>query len=196
MRENIKIIGLILALIIAGVSLPTSIMSFTNKPTTPITEINNYYYNTTIIEQYNVTIIEQYNTTIIEQYNTTIIEQFNTTIVEQYNTTIVYNNTIYEFTNQTLEFYHFTNIADEAYFLNLSYDITKDSLFLITATYLMNTNHPKITIFKDSIGILGIVDITLVSLFYIAESGFYELEFYNYVPPPNSNCSICISIWT
>ena len=172
MRENIKNLGLILALIIAGVSLPTSIMSFTNKPTTPITEINNYYYNTTIIEQ------------------------FNTTIVEQYNTTIVYNNTIYEFTNQTLEFYHFTNIADEAYFLNLSYDITKDSLFLITATYLMNTNHPKITIFKDSIGILGIVDITLVSLFYIAESGFYELEFYNYVPPPNSNCSICISIWT
>jgi hypothetical protein len=44
MRENIKNVGLILAMIIAGVSLPTSIMAFTNKPTTPITEINNYYY--------------------------------------------------------------------------------------------------------------------------------------------------------
>jgi len=164
MREYIKNAGLILALIIAGVSLPTSIMSIMYKPTTQITEINNYYYNTTIIEQYN--------------------------------NTIVYNNTIFKYTNQTIEFYHFTNIADEAYFLNLSYDITKDSLFLITATYLINTNHPKITMFKDSIGILGIVDITLVSLFYVAKSGFYELEFYNYVPPPNSNCSISISIWS
>jgi len=76
MKENVKNAGLILALIIAGVSLPTSIMSFTNKPT-PITEIHNYYYNTTIIEQYNTTIIEQYNTTIIEQYNTTILVPLN-----------------------------------------------------------------------------------------------------------------------
>lgn len=172
MRENVKNVGLILALIIAGVSLPTSIMSFIYKPTTPITEINNYYYNTTIVEQYN------------------------NTIIEQYNTTIVYNNTVYEFSNQSLEFYHFTNIADEANFLNLTYDITKDSLFLIKATYIRNQNHPKLTMFKDSIGIVGIVDITLVSLFYVAESGFYELEFSNYVPPPNSNCSICISIWS
>jgi len=44
MRENIKNVSLILAIIIAGVSLPTSIISFTNKPTAPITEINNYYY--------------------------------------------------------------------------------------------------------------------------------------------------------
>jgi len=45
MRENVKNVGLILALIIAGVSLPTSIISLTNKPTTLITEINNYYGN-------------------------------------------------------------------------------------------------------------------------------------------------------
>ena len=49
MRENIKNVGLILALVIAGVSLPTSIISIMNKPTTPITETNNYYYNTTIV---------------------------------------------------------------------------------------------------------------------------------------------------
>ena len=69
MKENIKNAGLILALIIAGASLPTSIMSFTSRPTTPITEIRNYYYNTTIIEQYNTTIIEQYNTTILVPLN-------------------------------------------------------------------------------------------------------------------------------
>ena len=39
-RENIKNIGLILALIIAGISIPISIISFGNKTTI----INNYYY--------------------------------------------------------------------------------------------------------------------------------------------------------
>ncbi len=62
MREKIKNVGLILALIIAGVSLPTSIMSFMEKPTC-IAEINNYYYNSTIIERYNTTVIEQSNNT-------------------------------------------------------------------------------------------------------------------------------------
>ncbi len=52
MRENIKNVGLILAIVIAGVSLPTSIISIMNKPTTLITEVNNYYYNNTIIERY------------------------------------------------------------------------------------------------------------------------------------------------
>ena len=64
-ERKCKNAGLILALIIAGVSLPTSIISFTNKPT-PITEIHNYYYNTTVIERYNTTIIEEHNTTIID----------------------------------------------------------------------------------------------------------------------------------
>lgn len=41
MRENIKSIGIILAIVVASISLPTSIISFMN---TPITEINNYYY--------------------------------------------------------------------------------------------------------------------------------------------------------
>lgn len=41
MRENIKSIGLIFAIVVASISLPTSIISFMN---TPITEINNYYY--------------------------------------------------------------------------------------------------------------------------------------------------------
>ena len=46
MREKVKSIGLILAIAIAGISLPTRIISFMNKPT-QITEINNYYYNNT-----------------------------------------------------------------------------------------------------------------------------------------------------
>jgi len=54
MRENVKNVALILALIIAGVSLPTSIVSMMEKPT-HITEINNYYYNNTVIEQSNNT---------------------------------------------------------------------------------------------------------------------------------------------
>ena len=44
MRESIKTIGLILAIAVAAISLPTSIISIMNKPITPITEINNYYY--------------------------------------------------------------------------------------------------------------------------------------------------------
>lgn len=90
MRENIKNISLILAIVIAGVSLPTSIVSIIDKPN-KLTTVNNYY-NNTVNEQYNTTIIEQYNNTIIEQYNTTIIN--NNTII--YNNTIINNNTITE----------------------------------------------------------------------------------------------------
>jgi len=72
MRENVKSVGLILALIIAGVSLPTSIMSFMEKPT-HITEINNYYYNNTVIERYNTTIIERHNITM-EYYHFGVVE--------------------------------------------------------------------------------------------------------------------------
>ena len=171
MRENVKNVGLILALIIAGVSLPTSIMSFTNRPTTPITEVNNYYYNTTIIEQYNITIIEQYNNTI------------------------VYNNTVYEFTNQTLDFYHFTNIVDTANFLNLTYNITKDSLLLVYETFITYNHNPTMEIYKDSVIVIPEQAVNHI-LPYICKSGFYELKFYNHVPPPNSNFSICISIWS
>lgn len=81
MRENIKNVGLILALVIAGVSLPTSIVSMTSKPTIPITEINNYYYNNTVIETYNNTIIERYNNSIIVIVNNTVV--VNDTIVEE-----------------------------------------------------------------------------------------------------------------
>ena len=80
MRENIKSIGLIFAILVAGISLPTSIKSFMDKPT-QITEINNYYYNNTVIETYNNTIIERYNNTIIVWVNNTVV--VNETIVEE-----------------------------------------------------------------------------------------------------------------
>ena len=114
MRENIKNIGLILAIIIAGVSLPTSIISVMNKPRIiQETIIENHYYNqtlvvnNTIIEEYyyNETIIEEYNNTIIEYYNTTTI--INNTIIEQYNNTIIINNTEYITKKRTIEYYHF-----------------------------------------------------------------------------------------
>ncbi|MFX0105361.1 MAG: hypothetical protein ACFE75_07715 [Candidatus Hodarchaeota archaeon] len=63
MKDRVKNISLILAIVIAGISLPTSIVSFMDPPTTPIIEIYNYYYNNTIIEKYNQTIIEQSNYT-------------------------------------------------------------------------------------------------------------------------------------
>jgi len=55
MRDKIKNICLILAIIIAGVSLPIGIIAF-NRPAETTVIFNNYYYNTTIIEQYNYTI--------------------------------------------------------------------------------------------------------------------------------------------
>lgn len=81
MRENIKNLSLILALILAGVSLPTSIISFSNKPGIPITEINNYHYNNTVVETFNNTTIERYNNTIIVIVNNTVV--VNETIVEE-----------------------------------------------------------------------------------------------------------------
>ena len=95
MRENIKSVGLILAIAIASISLPTSIVSMMGKPSNT-TEINNYYYNNTVIETYNNTIIETYNNTIIQTYNNTIIERYNNTIIVIVNNTIIINETIEE----------------------------------------------------------------------------------------------------
>ncbi|MFX0035169.1 MAG: hypothetical protein ACFE9I_05965 [Candidatus Hermodarchaeota archaeon] len=54
-----------MALVITGVSLPTSVISIMSKPTQPITEVNNYYYNNTVIERYNNTIIVWVNNTVV-----------------------------------------------------------------------------------------------------------------------------------
>ena len=64
MRENIKSVGLILAIAIASVSLPIGIMGF-NKDAT----INNYYTNNYYNTNNNTTIINN-NTTIINNNNT------------------------------------------------------------------------------------------------------------------------------
>jgi len=62
MRENIKSVGLILAIAIAGVSLPVGIIGF-NK------DANNYYTNNYYTTNNNTTIINN-NTTIINNNNT------------------------------------------------------------------------------------------------------------------------------
>ena len=95
MRENIKNIGLILALIIAGVSLPASIISFMDKPT-HTTEIHNYYYNTTTIEQYNTTIIEE------DYYGNNETEIF-TLPLQMWEFTDVENDEIFLTVNYTLD---------------------------------------------------------------------------------------------
>ncbi|KKL82792.1 hypothetical protein LCGC14_1981230 [marine sediment metagenome] len=63
-------IGFIIALVIAGVSLPTSIISLTREPTIINDYFNDAYYNQTYYNQtYNY-----YNTTTIINNNTTIID--------------------------------------------------------------------------------------------------------------------------
>ena len=102
-RERVKSIGMIAVLMLACISLPTSIISILRPVETNITE-NNYYYNTTIIEQYNTTIIEQYNTTTIIN-NTYLLPEPEFIIdrsksVEFYNITF---NTQYEYISITYE---------------------------------------------------------------------------------------------
>ena len=113
MRENVKNVGLILALIIAGVSLPTSIMSFTNKPTTPITEINNYYYNNTVVERYNTTVIVWVNNTVV--VNETVEEPIpdRSKKIEEHYFRINTTHPIHILGNYTLsenEIYHFDSV--------------------------------------------------------------------------------------
>lgn len=150
MRENIKNVGLILALIIAGVSLPTSIMSFMDKPT-HITEINNYYYNTTIIERYNTTIIERYNTTIIERYNT------------------------------TMEYYHFGVVESQSWFFNITFDITNITIlmFVISTNSSSLDDSPWMWAYKDSAYMLDTRP--KVDWSRIVTVGIYEFKFVNYL---------------
>ena len=162
-----------LAITIAGVSLPlASIISMMGKPTT-ITEVNNYYYNNTIIERYNTTIIEQYNNTIV--INNTVIERYNDTIV--INNTIIeqYNNTIPS--NITMEFYHIEDIADHVTFFNRTYNIISDTIIMLTST--QSNDVVKITITADDwiwnsgFGSSG----TIYGL--VLTNGTYEITYYS-----------------
>jgi len=116
MRENVKNVGLILALIIAGVSLPTSIMSLTNKPTTPITEINNYYYNTTIVEQYNTELIAYPSVRNDFSFNSTYL---NETVSYIYNATSNYR--LFVHVNKTKDWEPEIDILINFYDMNLDF---------------------------------------------------------------------------
>ncbi len=158
MSQNVKNIGLILALVIAGVSLPTSIISVMNRPTTPITEVNNYYYNNTIIERYNETIIEQYNNTI------------------------VINNTEYIPINRTIEYYHFAFVQPNDFFFNATFNITFGSVSFVVFTvssFLLGTQ-PTYWLYKNG-GLLGNSQIDFSGMVgFVWTSGFYEVRFENY----------------
>lgn len=101
-RKNYQQIGLVIALIVAGVSLPTAIVSSMNKPT-----IINNYYNT----YYNETYYEENyyggNETQEEKYNYPLIREdfsFNSTHSIEYRT-YIYNasniNKLWVFRNQS-----------------------------------------------------------------------------------------------
>ncbi|NVM36374.1 MAG: hypothetical protein HWN81_12320 [Candidatus Lokiarchaeota archaeon] len=63
MREKTQNIGLIVAIIVAGVSLPTAIISFSREPTVNNYYTNNYYYNQAY---YNQTYYQNNETAPIE----------------------------------------------------------------------------------------------------------------------------------
>ena len=102
-------IGVIAALIIAGISLPTSVITFLRPPGTT-TVVNNYYYNNTVVETYNNTIIEVYNNTLI------------------------YNNTIFEYTNQTKDTIFYITAAYNNYVNRPALQVFKDSISIIDLT--------------------------------------------------------------
>jgi len=196
MRDNIKNTVLVLALVIAGISLPTSIMSIMNKPTTPITEVNNYYYNNTVIERFNDTIIV--NNTIIEYYNTTTI--VNNTIIEYYNTTtilnntVIINNTIYEFPNSTIEFYHFEDVPDATTFFNKTYNITKDSILIIAMTVINYNYYPTVIIRKNNTPFSTFQDDD--NFIIVVSNGSYNIEiFKNWVGLSDYDVDLFIGIF-
>jgi hypothetical protein len=121
MRDNIKTGVLVLALVIAGVSLPTSIISMTRKPTPPITEVNNHYY----YYYYNNTVIERYNNTIIVWVNNTVV--LNQTIVEE-------DNPIIDRSKKMEEHYFRINTTHPFYILG-NYTMGPNELYFYDALY-------------------------------------------------------------
>lgn len=162
MRENIKNIVLILALVIGGISLPTSIISFL-RPTESTTIVNEYYYNNTIIEKYN---------------NTTII-----------------NNTIYDYPNSTIEFYHFEDVPDATTFFNKTYNITKDSMLIIAMTVMSYVNYEPNVIIRKNNMFLKLYDNDDVHIIVI-NNGSYNIEIIKtYVGFPNYDVDLFIGIF-
>ena len=156
--------GLIIALAIAGFTLPTSIISLMETPTTPTIVVNNYYYNNTIIEQHNSTIIEQYNTTIIEYYNETVY----------------INNTIYIPINRTVDYYFCDDVQFQEWFLNITYDITNTTVIFIT---ISSDNHPslfpQVWLYKDSVNVYNEKIDYGSTIGFVFVSGDYEIRFFN-----------------
>ncbi|KKK81048.1 hypothetical protein LCGC14_2817370 [marine sediment metagenome] len=166
-----KSIGLILAIIIAGISLPTSIVSFMNGPRiVHETIIENHYYNQTLVV--NNTIIEEH------YYNETIIEQYNNTIIEQYNNTIVINNTVYIPINRTMEYFHFSSVPANEFFFNVTFNLTDTTIVVFTvSSFLVGTN-PTMWMYKNG-GTLGYYQPFSVILGFVWTFGFYEVRFEN-----------------
>ncbi|KKL22866.1 hypothetical protein LCGC14_2431110 [marine sediment metagenome] len=132
MREQFKNVGVVLALIIAGFSLPTSIMSLTSKAATPITEVDNYYY---------------YNNTVIERFNDTIIVIVNNTVIV--NETVVYEEPIQDRSKPVEEHYFRINSTNPHYIIN--YTIGKNEVyqFLQKAYPLRAITYPRITVVQS-----------------------------------------------
>ncbi len=176
MKENVKSIGLVLAIIIAGVSLPISIGAIINNSKNGTVIVNNYY-NNTIIERYNSTIV--INNTIIERYNSTIV--INNTIIEQYfsNNTVIINNTEYLPINRTIEYFHFNSVPANEFFFNSTFNLTDTTIVVFTVSSFLVGTPPIMWMYKNG-GFLGIYQPFTVILGFVWTFGFYEVRFENY----------------
>jgi hypothetical protein len=157
MRENIKNVGLILALVIAGVSLPTSIISVMDKPIIiHETIIENHYYNQTIV--------------------------VNNTIIETFNNTITINNTEYLPINRTIEYYHFGSVQPNEFFFNATFNITFGdvNLVIFTVSSFLDNTQPRAWAYKNG-NILGNSYLDYSGIVGFAWTfGYYEVRFENY----------------
>ena len=111
MRENIKNISLILAVIIAGISLPTALISMSKNPTIINNYTENYYFNQTYYYGGNETEIIEIDYTrpleVFEYTNLTINEYFADL---SYNLTNM--NTIYIASNITYDSFRVYFVLD------------------------------------------------------------------------------------
>lgn len=149
MRENVKSVGLILAIAIASVSLPIGIMGFNKDAIINNYYTNNYYTtnNTTIVNIDNsTTIIGGDNETEAITYPLEIENYYNITTASGFfanNTLELYSNNIVIFTvnktdNVDIELYL---IQDSMYYFWLE---AKDSTFTYDVWSFSNMYHKRV----------------------------------------------------
>lgn len=152
MRENIKSVGLILAIAIASVSLPIGIMGF-NKDAT----INNYYTNNYYTTNNNTTIINN-NTTIINNNNTYIPE----TTPKDF--PLIQETMIFYECNDSYSFSYIFNITSLGYRLD----------FAILRNETRNTIEHTFILYDKELYDLGFTSLSINPIYYEGRWLYYQ----------------------